>query len=321
MWVSIPLKECALIVGPVLLGEPKVAYIEKRIKGSLASVDGNAIAAYMKLPILPYLEIMRICTHLFYILMENTVQEPVYTKHQSDFSLTLTDDEMYDSQERDFRASRRAELFLHDCVLSGSIEKLGRLQSMAMPKIARIANDDLRKVKNSFIVTLVIVSRAAIAGGLPLEMVYPLSDVYLMQNETLSNAAQIWELHQTCVMDFTRRVHENQQVTQYGDLVERCIGYMLANIGENLKVKEIASFLEVTPEHLSRQFKQETGNTILQYIHTTKINEAKNLLRFTDLEIVKIAVKLGFISQSQFSTLFKNQTGTTPAVYRNRRRK
>lgn len=47
-----------------------------------------------------------------------------------------------------------------------------------------------------------------------------------------------------------------------------------------------------------------------------KIDTAQNLLRYSDLSYLDIAIALGFSSQSAFIDSFKTATGTTPKKYR-----
>lgn len=318
LWVSVPCNESLVVVGPVLLGPIREAQLVKNLRAAniAQTMMEPAIKAHAQLPILPHLEMMRLCTHLYHMVMGNAEQTPTFTKHQGTFTLSISDDEMYDNQTRDFNASLRTEMFLKECVRAGRVELLGSLQSFSVPKTARIAKDALRKSKNSFITTATLVSRAAIEGGLPIEIAYPLSDEYLMQNEALTDEAQVWALHQTCVLDYTNRVRSNQFRLRYGQLINRCCGYILSNLSENLKVKNMATVLGVNPEYLSRQFKKETGMSILSFIQNAKISEAKILLRYSDMDMVSIAAKLGYTSQSQFSIHFKDKVCTTPGQYR-----
>ncbi|MGN0467706.1 MAG: AraC family transcriptional regulator [Acutalibacteraceae bacterium] len=67
-------------------------------------------------------------------------------------------------------------------------------------------------------------------------------------------------------------------------------------------------------------FKKYTGHTVSQYLKTVKIQNAKSLLKSTDLSIVEISNMLGYTSLSHFNRLFKEKTGMTPAAYRKSRR-
>jgi len=68
--------------------------------------------------------------------------------------------------------------------------------------------------------------------------------------------------------------------------------------------------------YLSRQFKNETGHSIAQYINLKKIEVAKNYIKTSDLSIREISEKLSFASETYFSTVFKKITGESPFKYR-----
>ena len=59
------------------------------------------------------------------------------------------------------------------------------------------------------------------------------------------------------------------------------------------------------------------GCSIHSYILMQKMEEAKNLLRYTDYPCRSIAASLAFSSQSHFIQLFQKYTHLTPKQYRN----
>lgn len=68
--------------------------------------------------------------------------------------------------------------------------------------------------------------------------------------------------------------------------------------------------------HLNRLFLRFTGTSIHKYILNTRIQEAKRLLLDTDLPSGRIAERVGFNSNTHFSTYFRQTVGTTPIDYR-----
>nr|MCR4871327.1 AraC family transcriptional regulator [Atopobiaceae bacterium] len=81
-------------------------------------------------------------------------------------------------------------------------------------------------------------------------------------------------------------------------------------------LSELAANVGLSPEYLSVKFKRETGMTTSRYISKMHVDEAKALLRFTNLSIGEIAAQLAYSSQSHFQSAFKRETGTTPQQYR-----
>jgi AraC family transcriptional regulator, transcriptional activator of pobA len=83
------------------------------------------------------------------------------------------------------------------------------------------------------------------------------------------------------------------------------------------KVEDYAAFLAVTPNHLNKIIKEQTGNTASSFIESMLVMEAKALLRYTELSISEIAYQLDFTDPSHFNKFFKKEVALTPLVYRN----
>lgn len=81
------------------------------------------------------------------------------------------------------------------------------------------------------------------------------------------------------------------------------------------KVSEYANQLNVSPNHLNKCVKSITGKSAQALLNEMLILEAKSLLKYSNLNIAEIAVKLFNQTPSNFSRFFKTQTGITPKEY------
>lgn len=84
----------------------------------------------------------------------------------------------------------------------------------------------------------------------------------------------------------------------------------------DLSVEMICDCLGKSRSYLSRMFKENTGMNLLDYLHTTRLTEAKKLLNETDLGISEIASKVGYYSGWTLARVFKRYEGITPTAYR-----
>ena len=84
----------------------------------------------------------------------------------------------------------------------------------------------------------------------------------------------------------------------------------------DLSVEMICDQLGKSRSYLSRMFKENTGMNLLDYLHTTRLTEAKKLLNETDLGISEIAAKVGYYSGWTLARVFKRYEGITPTAYR-----
>src|SRR6056297_3032036 len=88
------------------------------------------------------------------------------------------------------------------------------------------------------------------------------------------------------------------------------------NINIYITLDETSEFFNISPYYLSKVFKKETGLNFSEYISITKINISKNLLIHTDMQIVNIAIDLGYSEANYFSKVFKKIVGESPTSYR-----
>ena len=81
-------------------------------------------------------------------------------------------------------------------------------------------------------------------------------------------------------------------------------------------VKFYADLLHLSPKYFTTIIKRASGNTVAQWINHFVILEAKNLLKYSTMNIQEIAYSLNFPNQSFFGKYFKQHTGMTPSEYK-----
>jgi AraC family transcriptional regulator len=100
--------------------------------------------------------------------------------------------------------------------------------------------------------------------------------------------------------------------------LHRVTDYIEENLRQGLTVEKIAKTLPMSTCYFARLFKQTTGLAPHRYVIERRIEQAKYLLRETELPLMEIAHQVGFSTQSHFSEVFHRFTSVAPAVYRKR---
>lgn len=179
-----------------------------------------------------------------------------------------------------------------------------------------LASDQLRQLKNTFIVTATLVSRAAIHGGMDADDALTLSDGYIQKCELFNSLEDITNLQYRMVLDYTERAERLRMGKTPSKLVFDVTNYIHHHLSEPITTDEIAKSFFISRSRLSVKFKEEAGENLIDFILKEKIEEGKRLLRYTDKTAVTISFYLGFSSQSHFSRVFKKYTGYLPNEYR-----
>lgn len=92
--------------------------------------------------------------------------------------------------------------------------------------------------------------------------------------------------------------------------------YIWENIDKHISLNQLAAMVYLNPTYLSRVFKNNTGQTIVEYITFVRIEKSSQLLRETNLKVQEIAVAIGIDSAIYFGRVYKKETGMTPQEYR-----
>ncbi len=98
-------------------------------------------------------------------------------------------------------------------------------------------------------------------------------------------------------------------------LYERLCSYLAERLSSTLSVEEIAAYMGLSKSSLKRLCYEKTGGGVMHLFLSMKIEEAKRLLRDTDLNVTEIAERLSFSGVHYFSRFFKKQTGLSPLAY------
>lgn len=98
--------------------------------------------------------------------------------------------------------------------------------------------------------------------------------------------------------------------------IRRAVELMLAQLDQELSLKDLAAASYLSPFHFSRLFKKLTGTTPHAYLAGLRTATAQKLLAETDLSITEISSRVGYSSPSHFSKGFRQATGLTPRAFR-----
>lgn len=111
-----------------------------------------------------------------------------------------------------------------------------------------------------------------------------------------------------------RNETENKQKKK-SSLVEQAIFFIKANYMSNITLKQTATYCFVSPEHLSRTLKKETGFAFREFLNFYRLKKAKNILEtHPEYKVIDVAMSCGFSDSNYFSKLFKQTFKKSPTA-------
>jgi transcriptional regulator GlxA family with amidase domain len=100
--------------------------------------------------------------------------------------------------------------------------------------------------------------------------------------------------------------------------IARCQTWIADHYQEASPVSAMARLSGLAERSFKRRFQQATGMSPLEYVHTVRLEEAKQMLESSDAPVEAIASEVGYEDAGFFSRLFRRQVNLTPSQYRKR---
>jgi AraC-like DNA-binding protein len=133
----------------------------------------------------------------------------------------------------------------------------------------------------------------------------------LSKQETLYDIEQWLNNIYAKIVDYL--VKESSQSKSH---FERALEYIHKNFRSEVDLNQVADYAGISYSHLRKIFKDETGENIVNYINSLRINESKQLLCSTDLTLKEISATLGYNNDQSYVRFFKKYEGITPGEFR-----
>lgn len=101
-------------------------------------------------------------------------------------------------------------------------------------------------------------------------------------------------------------------------VIARCQVWIAEHYQQSNPVRALVQLSGLAERTFKRRFQLATGMAPLEYVHTLRIEEAKQMLETGPAPIEAVAREVGYEDAAFFARLFRRQVGLTPAQYRRR---
>lgn len=134
-------------------------------------------------------------------------------------------------------------------------------------------------------------------------------------------AAAAAQTARSCVMPLERAGGQAQFIAHEppvpaGATLQPLLAWLTDNLHRPLTLADIAARASMSTRSLSRQFRNQTGTTPMQWLSRHRIRRAQQLLEETDRPVEQIGGLVGFTSPTTFRACFRQVVGVSPRDYR-----
>ena len=115
--------------------------------------------------------------------------------------------------------------------------------------------------------------------------------------------------------DFSQRALSANPISHSMVQAQRIKDYLSEHYTEKISLESLALEMGVSLSQLKRIFREQIGQSMVNYITSLRLSQAKRLIREGNLNFTQIAAKIGYENIYYFSALFKKHIGKTPSEY------
>lgn len=191
------------------------------------------------------------------------------------------------------------EYSFFEAVKDGNIEAVSKNlkeEAFTNPEgMGILSKNPLTNLKYHFVVTVALVTRYCIDGGMETEQAYRLSDFYIIHMDACSTIQEISDLHHEMALDFTGKMRFLQKNAALSKPVAQCIDYIYAHISARITVEDLAVYTNLSASYLSRLFKQNLGVSISDYIREKKSKKRRIFCAFPILPTFRLQTIYHFL--------------------------
>ncbi len=117
-------------------------------------------------------------------------------------------------------------------------------------------------------------------------------------------------------MEISREKALTEYRSEQVEIIRQIHDQLTQNLEQRYSIESLSRQFLMNPTTLKSMFKAIYGTSIAAHIREHRMEHAAQLLQTSNLSIADIAMKVGYDSQSRFSSVFKSQYQMLPKEYR-----
>lgn len=324
--VCVPVMDGSLPLGGLFFGkciwepfdESLLQDVTKRLRG-LRFAGGSLKHTLCALPVVSARRIHEAAEFLYVLLYQTTDLDPQAvqwrrqrSQQQARISEVIQDSKLFGSEETypyDLECQLIAKVKLGD--RTGAKEILNLL----LGKIMFHNPGNVNLLKARLVELLSVLSRAAAQSGVDINMLLSKNLDYINKVLTLDTQEDLCIWISRALDDFIEIVYSSQDAKKISQL-KPAMEYMQYHFDQPLTLEDIAKQAHLSVSRLAHLFKEQVGITVIEYLTSIRVNQAKQRLMATESNCTQICFEVGYNNQSYFTRIFKQVVGMTPRQFR-----
>lgn len=127
------------------------------------------------------------------------------------------------------------------------------------------------------------------------------------------------EAMKNIVTNLMRAIYESIEEKKHTNLslLDRVKEYIEEScMDASFSLTSVADYVGVSASHLSRYFKEKSGDSFINYVTKIRVAKAKEILKNENCSVLSVALRVGYTNESTLNRAFKKYEGITPGQYK-----
>lgn len=244
--------------------------------------------------------------HLGYQEANRALHYKVFVGHNQ----VVCFEDIVEGREDHYRSKPELLQQLQFCISVGSPDRAAQM----LTQIFDVSFSSIAQFRTAAMDVITECQRAA--------MEREIEDEHTLKTETLvsiltaNNLPELKRILESYVLNVSNTINMENQA-KVGNLISQVKEYLENHMRDpKVGLASTAAVFFISPGHLGRLMKKETGQTFVEYLTDIRMKRAEHLLKTTDLKGYEIGEQVGIPDPHYFSVLFKKTIGRSMNEYR-----
>ncbi|MDO4295258.1 MAG: AraC family transcriptional regulator [bacterium] len=153
------------------------------------------------------------------------------------------------------------------------------------------------------------------AAGVPAPYIQDLQNKWNRKINELMHSSAARFTGKEMMVSYCRLI-QRKAFLGHSPYIKKTLSYLDVRLSTHLTLEEIADAMGLSTGHLSRMFKKEMGESLMEYINHQRIIASLPFIRNPRIRIQEVGSYVGIEDSNYFARVFKKYMGLSPSQYR-----